>query len=317
MKKLYPSTEPYKTHKIEVDSLHKLYVEECGCTGGEPIVFLHGGPGAGCESYHRRFFDPTKYRIILFDQRGCGRSSPHAELKNNTTWDLVADMEVIRQHLNIEKWSIFGGSWGSTLALTYAETHVERVRGLILRGIFLARKQDVDWFYQQGASRVFPEYWQDFIQPVAEADRHNMVQAYYRLLTSDDEGVRVNAAKAWSIWEGRTASLVPNPNVLNHFGDPYAALSIARIECHYFVNNSFLEPDQLLRDAHKIRHIPTYIVQGQYDMICPVEQAWVLHQALPDAKLDVIADAGHSVMEAGITQALLKATSEMIKNLEK
>jgi len=313
MNKLYPAIEPYKTHKIEVDSLHKIYAEECGRADGEPVVFLHGGPGAGCEVYHRRFFDPSKYRIILFDQRGCGRSAPHAELKNNTTWDLVADMEVIRQQLGIDKWLIFGGSWGSTLALAYAETHAERVSGLILRGVFLARQQDIHWFYQQGASRVFPQYWQDFIQPVDAADRGDILPAYYKLLTSDDKNIQASAAMAWSIWEGRTASLIPNPSVLNHFGDPYAALSIARIECHYFVNNSFLQPDQLLRDAHKIKHIPTYIVQGQYDMICPVEQAWALHQALPESKLDIIADAGHSVMETGITQALLKVTDELVK----
>ena len=315
MKKLYPAIEPYKVHQIETDSPHSLYIEECGCEDGEPIVFLHGGPGAGCENHHRRFFDPDKYRIILFDQRGCGRSTPHAELEKNTTWNLVADMEVIRQQLGVERWSLFGGSWGSTLALAYAQAHADRVSGLILRGIFLARQQDIDWFYQQGASRVFPDYWQDYIQPVAEEDRENMVQAYYDLLTSEDEDIKINAARAWSIWEGRTASLVPNSNILNHFGDPCAALSIARIECHYFMHDSFLQPNQLLRDAYKIKHIPTYIVHGRYDMICPVEQAWALHRALPGSNLDIIADAGHSVMETGITQALLKVTDEMLKRL--
>lgn len=315
MKKMYPVIEPFKSHYLKVDSRHTLYVEECGRIDGEPIVFLHGGPGAGCEAHHRRFFDPDKYRIILFDQRGCGRSRPHAELENNTTWDLLADMETIRQHLGIEQWSLFGGSWGSTLALAYAQTHADRVKGLILRGIFLTREQDIHWFYQQGASRVFPDYWQDFIEPVAEADRSNMVQAYYSLLTSDDYETRAHAAKAWSLWEGRTASLAPNPNILKHFGDAHAALSIARIECHYFINNSFFQPNQLLRDADKIKHIPTYIVHGRYDMICPVEQAWTLHQALPGSTLEVIADAGHSVMEAGITQSLLNATDELVARL--
>jgi len=317
MKKLYPAIEPYKVHQIETDSPHSLYIEECGCEDGEPIVFLHGGPGAGCENHHRRFFDPDKYRIILFDQRGCGRSTPHAELEKSTAWALVADMEVIRQQLGVERWSLFGGSWGSTLALAYAQTHADRVSGLILRGIFLARQQDIDWFYQQGASRVFPDYWQDYIQPVAEEDRENMVQAYYDLLTSEDEDIKINAARAWSIWEGRTASLVPNSNILNHFGDPYAALSIARIECHYFMHDSFLQPNQILRDAYKIKHIPTYIVHGRYDMICPVEQAWALHRALPGSNLDIIAGAGHSLMETGITQALLKVTDEMLKRLGK
>ena len=317
MKKRYPAIEPYASCQLEVGGDHNIYVEECGNAEGVPIVFLHGGPGAGCEAYHRRFFDPEKYRIILFDQRGCGLSRPHAELKHNTTWDLVSDMELIRQHLKIEKWVLFGGSWGSTLALAYAETHADRVAGLVLRGVFLARQQDVSWFYQQGASRIFPDYWQDFIQPVAEFDRADMVQAYYDLLTSNDEAIRIHAARAWSIWEGRTASLVPNPHVLNHFGDPHSALSIARIECHYFVNNSFLRPDQLLKDAHKIKHIPTYIVHGQYDMICPVEQAWALHQALPESRLDIIPEAGHSVMEPGITHALLEITDELLKKLDK
>lgn len=317
MRKLYPPLEPYMAHSIEVDSPHVLYVEECGNKNGQPVVFLHGGPGAGCEIYHRRFFDPEKYRIILFDQRGCGRSTPHAELNNNTSWDLVADMEIIRQHLGVEEWVIFGGSWGSTLALAYAETHAHRVSGLILRGIFLTRPQDIEWFYQQGASRVFPEYWQDFIEPVAATDRDNMVQAYYRLLTSANESTRIQAAKAWSIWEGRTASMVPNNDILHHFGDPHAALSIARIECHYFIHNSFFEADQLLRDAYKIKHIPTYIVHGRYDMICPVEQALALHRALPESILHIIADAGHSVMEQGITDALLSATDEMPERLMK
>ena len=316
MRDLYPRIEPYRHFHLQVDELHSLYVELCGNPRGLPVVFLHGGPGAGCEPHHRRYFDPQRYHIILFDQRGCGRSSPHAELARNTTWDLVADMELIRRQLGLEQWMLFGGSWGSTLALAYAETHPQRVSALVLRGIFLARQQDIDWFYQQGASRLFPDYWEDFQAPVAPPEREHMVQAYYALLTSDDPSQRETAAVAWSSWEGRTATLRPNPHVVAHFSDLQSALSIARIECHYFVNQSFLDANQLIARADRLRDIPGYIVHGRYDAICPVEQAWALHQAWPTAHLRIIDDAGHAVVEPGITQALLDATDELGARLQ-
>lgn len=311
MSDLYPHLEPYVNHTIEVDPPHKLHVEECGNPKGIPVVFLHGGPGSGCEPYHRRFFNPDKYRIILFDQRGCGRSSPHAELAGNNTQALVADMELIRERLGITKWVVFGGSWGSTLGLVYAETLPERVLGLILRGIFLCRPRETHWFYQEGASRIFPDYWQSYLKPIPEAERGDLLQAYYRHLTSDNEVERMAAAKAWSMWEGRCATLKPSQSVVDHFGDPFTALSLARIECHYFVNNSFLEENQILRDAHRLHDIPGVIVQGRYDMVCPIESAWGLHNAWPQAELKIIDDAGHSASEAGTRSALVDATDKM------
>jgi proline iminopeptidase len=274
-----------------------------------PALFLHGGPGAGCEPYHRRFFDPQRYRVVLFDQRGCGKSVPHADLTDNTTWHLVADIEAIRERLGIDRWLVFGGSWGSTLALAYAETHPERVRALILRGIFLCREREIRWFYQEGASRVFPDYWRDYLKPIPEAQREDLLSAYHRRLIGHDELARLAAAKAWSLWEGRTANLLPNEDVLKHFSSPRTALALARIESHYFVHHAFLEPDQLLRDAHRIAAIPGVIVQGRYDLICPMESAWALHQAWPDSDLRVIPDAGHSACEPGIRCALVEATN--------
>jgi proline iminopeptidase len=252
MPDLYPDILPYAVHRLAVDDRHALYVEECGTARGIPALFLHGGPGAGCEPYHRRFFDPTRYRVVLFDQRGAGRSVPHADLSDNTTWHLVADIERIREHLGIERWLVFGGSWGSTLALAYAQTHPERVSALVLRGIFLCRDDEIRWFYQEGASRLVPDYWADFVAPIAATDRHDMLAAYHRLLTGPDDIKRMAAAKAWSTWEGRTATLLPNPSVVSHFGDPHVALSLARIECHYFVHHAFLRPGQLLEDTGRL-----------------------------------------------------------------
>ncbi len=315
MQRLYPEIQPYYSLQLQVDEQHSLYVEECGNAEGIPVVFLHGGPGAGCEPHHRRYFDPLRYRIILFDQRGCGRSTPHASLDNNSTWDLVEDMERIRCHLGIERWMLFGGSWGSTLALAYAETHPERVLGMVLRGIFLARPRDVQWFYQQGTSRLFPDYWQDFLAPIDIELRDDMVSAYYSQLTSDDAAVRERAAIAWSGWEGRTATLKPDARVVEHFTDVKSALSIARIECHYFMHNSFFDDNQLLNNADRLVGIPGYIVHGRYDVICPVEQAWALHQAWPEAQLNIIPDAGHAVVEPGISEALLRATDELAGKL--
>jgi proline iminopeptidase len=308
MAELYPNIRPYVTHTFAVDGGHRLHVEECGSDEGIPVLFLHGGPGAGCEPYHRCFFDPNRYHIVLFDQRGCGRSSPHAELANNTTDQLIKDMELIRERLGIERWLLFGGSWGSTLALAYAQRHPERVTGLVLRGIFLCRREEIQWFYQEGASRIFPDYWQDFIAPIPEEERHDLLSAYHARLTGSDEVARMAAAKAWSIWEGRTASLLPNRAIVKQLGSPHTALSMARIECHYFMNDAFLEPNQLLAEAHRMAEIPGIIIQGRYDLICPMQSAWELHQAWPKGELKVIPDAGHSAMEAGIRSALVEAT---------
>ena len=316
MRQLFPAIDPYQTHQLAVDDTHTLYIEEVGTVDGIPALFLHGGPGAGCENYHRQFFDPNKYRVVLFDQRGAGKSTPHAELKDNTTQHLVDDIEKIREHLGVDKWVVFGGSWGSTLALVYAQTHPERVSGLILRGIFLCRQQEIDWFYQNGADKFFPDYWQDFIKPVPENERGDMVSAYYKLLTSDNEMQRTRAAKAWSLWEGCTATLKTKPSVIEHFTNVHTALSLARIECHYFMNKSFLRDNQILEDMDKIKDIPGIIVQGRYDMICPMQSAWQLHQAWPMSDLNVIPDAGHAASEMGITDALLHATHDMVLRIE-
>jgi proline iminopeptidase len=315
MPDLYPDTLPYAVHRLAVDHRHALYVEECGTAKGIPALFLHGGPGAGCEPYHRRFFDPTRYRVVLFDQRGAGRSVPHADLTDNTTWHLVADIERIRERLGIERWLVFGGSWGSTLALAYAQTHPERVSALVLRGIFLCRDDEIRWFYQEGASRLFPEYWADFVAPVAVVDRHDMLTAYHRLLTGTDDIARMAAAKAWSTWEGRTATLLPNASVVSHFGDPHVALSLARIECHYFVHQAFLRPSQLLDDTERLAGIPAVIVHGRYDVICPLESAWALHRAWPGSELVIVPDAGHAASEPGIRSALVEATDRFARLL--
>jgi len=316
MTALYPEIKPYATHTLEVESPHSIYFEESGKLDGVPVLFVHGGPGAGCESYHRQFFDPEKYRIILFDQRGAGKSTPHAELKNNTTQSLVADIEAIREKLGIRAWVLFGGSWGSTLSLLYAQAHPERVLGLILRGIFLCRQSEIDWFYQYGANRIFPDFWQDFIQPIPEKERVNLLSAYYKRLTGEDEVARMACAKAWSTWEGRTATMQPRRSVVEHFSDPHTALSLARIEAHYFMNQSFLKPDQILNDADKLKDIPGTIVQGRYDMICPMESAWALSQAWPMAELDIINNAGHSATELGTVEALVSATRKMLTRIK-
>lgn len=308
MHQLYPDIQPYTTHHLAVDDKHTLFIEEVGNPAGIPAVFLHGGPGAGCEPYHRRFFDPERYRIILFDQRGSGRSRPHADLTDNTTWHLVADMEKIREHLGITKWLVFGGSWGSTLGLAYAETHPDKVLALVLRGIFLCRQHEIDWFYQQGASRIFPDYWQDFIAPIPLDQRDNLLSAYHSLLTGEDELRRLAAAKAWSVWEARCLSLTGNPNAVKHLGSAHTALSLARIECHYFVHDSFMQPNQLLQNADKIKDIPGVIIHGRYDVICPAENAWELHQAWPKGQLSILQQSGHAASEPEIIDALINAT---------
>lgn len=313
---LYPAIQPARTWRFPVSDLHTLYIEESGNPDGVPVVFLHGGPGGSCEPGHRRFFNPEAYRIILFDQRGCGKSRPHASLEENTTWDLVADLEKIRGLLEIDRWAVFGGSWGSTLALAYAQTHPQQVLGLILRGIFLARERDVSWFFNGDAARIFPEAWQHFIGQVPQDERDDIVGAYYRRLTSDNEIVRMGAAKAWSIWEGSSITLLPDRNVVDHFSDPHIALSIARIECHYFRNHCYFRPNQLIEDMAKIEHIPGYIVHGRYDMVCPIDQAFILRQHWEKAELKVIDDAGHAVTEAGISKALVECCDALLENLD-
>jgi len=311
----YPPISPSATYDLAVGDGHRLYVEESGRADGIPALFLHGGPGAGSAPSHRRFFDPDRYRIVLFDQRGCGRSTPHASLEANTTWDLVADIERIRVRLGIDRWLLFGGSWGSTLALAYAQSHPDRVLALVLRGIFLCRDPEIHWFYQEGASWIFPDYWEGFLAPIPPDEREDLLGAYHRRLTGDNELARMAAAKAWSIWEGRTATLLESPDIQSQFSDPHLALSLARIECHYFVNQAFLGPGQLLRDAARLTGIPGVIVHGRYDLICPFRSAWELSRAWPGADLRVIADAGHSAFEPGIRAALVEATDRLAGQL--
>jgi proline iminopeptidase len=305
----YPDIEPYDTGMLPVSDLHTVYWEQSGNPKGKPVVFVHGGPGGGTDAKQRRFFDPEAYRIILFDQRGCGRSTPHAELHDNTTWHLVADMESLREHLGIEKWQVFGGSWGSTLALAYAQKHPERVTELVLRGIFMLRRKELAWFYQEGASAIFPETWESYLAAIPPEEHGDLMAAYHQRLTSDDAKVRLAAARAWSVWEASTSFLYQSQDYMAHAGEDEFALAFARIECHYFVNGGFFEvEDQLLRDVDRIRHIPTVIAQGRYDVVCPMMSAWDLHRAWPEATLEVVPDAGHSAYEPGIVDVLVRAT---------
>jgi proline iminopeptidase len=305
---LYPAIEPYHSDYLHVSALHQLYFEQCGRPQGIPALFVHGGPGGGCEPMQRRFFDPQAYRIVLFDQRGAGRSRPTAELTDNTTPQLIADIECLRQHLGIERWLVFGGSWGSTLGLAYAEAHPEHVTGLILRGIFLCRPSEIQWLYQAGAHHLFPDLWEHYVAPIPESERHDLVRAYYRRLTGDDCEGQLAAAKAWSTWEAGTSKLFVSQELLDRFEQPDFALAFARIECHYFVHDSFLEPDQLLRHVRKIRSIPGVIIQGRYDIVCPARSAWDLHRAWPEAAFHIVPDAGHSATEPGIATRLIEAT---------
>ena len=306
---MHPSHEPHASGMLSVSSLHTLYWEVSGNPNGIPAVFVHGGPGGGTEPAHRGFFDPRRYRIILFDQRGCGKSTPHAELRENTTWDLVADMERLRESLGIKSWLVFGGSWGSTLALAYAETHPERVKALVLRGIFLVRQSEIDWFYQGGCDNLFPDAWESYLAAIPEAEHGDLVSAYYRRLTSEDASVRVAAARAWSVWEARTSKLIVSEELIRRHDDDRFAEAFARIECHYFKHRCWLtQDDQLLTDAVRLRHIPAAIVQGRYDVVCPMRSAWDLHRAWPEAELHIIADAGHSAFETGIINRLVEVT---------
>ncbi|HKE47988.1 MAG TPA: prolyl aminopeptidase [Rhodanobacteraceae bacterium] len=309
---LYPDVEPFDAGFLQVSPLHRLYYEQCGNPRGKPTVFLHGGPGAGCNAKSRRFFDPKHYRIVLFDQRGCGRSTPHAELTDNTTWHLVADIERLRAHLGIDRWQVFGGSWGSTLALAYAETHPERVTELVLRGIFMLRRWELEWFYQKGCDAIFPDAWEEYLKPIPETERGDLMSAYHRRLTDADPAVQVAAARAWSIWEGATSFLYQDTAHIASSGEDAFALAFARIECHYFVHGGFFErDDQLLHNAHRLRNIPSVIVQGRYDIVCPVRSAWDLHRAWPEADLRIVADAGHSAFEPGNAHELILATDAL------
>jgi proline iminopeptidase len=310
---LYPAIEPYDTGRLQVSPIHELYYEQSGNPGGKPVVFLHGGPGGGSDPKQRRFFHPGKYRIVNFDQRGCGKSTPYASLEANTTWDLVADTEKLRERLAIERWQVFGGSWGSTLALAYAETHPSRVAELILRGIFLLRQQEIDWFYQRGASVLYPDAWEPYLAHIPEAERADLPGAYYRRLTSDDAGIRLAAAKIWSGWEGATSKLLPDAAFTGHYEEDEFALAFARIEAHYFHHKGFFETEgQLLRDASRIRHIPGVIVQGRYDVVCPMESAWALHREWPEADLVITPDCGHSGFDAPNSRALVAAADKFV-----
>jgi len=305
----YPVTEPTRSGHLQVSDLHALYYEESGNPQGKPVVFIHGGPGSGTDAWQRGFFNPALYRIVLFDQRGAGKSRPHAALEQNTTWDLVADIEKLRTHLGIERWQVFGGSWGSTLALAYAETHPERVTELVLRGIFLGRKRELNWLYQFGASEIFPDAWQTFVGLIPPAERDDMVRAYHTRLTSSDAETRLAAAKVWSGWEGKVSKLMPDATFVAHYEEGEFALAFARIEAHYFINRCFMpEDDHLLRNVGRIRHIPAVIVHGRYDICCSISNAFDLHRAWPEAELIVVPDAGHSAAEPGNSRALVAAT---------
>ncbi|HYW16180.1 MAG TPA: prolyl aminopeptidase [Allosphingosinicella sp.] len=307
LRTLYPPIEPYDSGRLDVGDGHSLYWERCGTPGAKPVVFLHGGPGAGCSPAHRRQFDPARYDILLFDQRGCGRSTPHASLEANTTWHLVDDIERLREQAGIERWMVFGGSWGSTLALAYAETHPERVTELVLRGIFTFRQIELDWLYLYGASEVFPDKWRDFLAPIPEAERDDLVAAYQRRLTGADTEARLAAAKAWSQWEAETVTLLPSPaTIAAHTSDDFA-VAIARIENHYMANRGWLEEGQLIANAGRLKSIPAVIVQGRYDMCTPPAAAWDLHEAWPEAKLEIV-HGGHLFSEPAVLDGLIRAS---------
>jgi proline iminopeptidase len=310
LRTLYPEIEPFETGFLDTGDGHRVYWERVGTKGAKPAVFLHGGPGGGCSASHRRLFDPALYDVILFDQRGCGRSTPFASLDNNTTWHLVADIERLREMVGVEQWQVFGGSWGSTLALAYAETHPERVSELVLRGIYLLTKAEMDWYYQFGVSEMFPEKYDAFIALIPEAERGDLVTAYRKRLTGNDREEQLRCAKAWSVWEGETITLLPEPSTSDQFHEAEFALAFARIENHYFVHAGWFEDGQLLRDAYKLKDIPGTIVHGRYDMPCPMRQAWELHKAWPKADFHPIEGAGHAYSEPGILDRLIRATDK-------
>lgn len=309
LRELFAPIQPYRTGRLKVSALHEIYYEECGNPSGKPALLVHGGPGGGCNEVMRRFHNPDNYRIILFDQRGCGRSTPNACLEENTTWHLVADMERLREHLDIGKWQLLGGSWGSTLSLAYAQTHPARVTELILRGIFTMRRAELEWFYQEGCNWIYPDAFADYAAPIPLDERSDMIAAYHKRLTDPDPAIQLEAARAWSIWEGTTLSLLENPGRVQAFASDSYALAFARIECHYFINGGFLErDDQLIADAHLLASIPGVIVHGRYDIVTPMRSAWDLKNAWPEAELKIVPDAGHAMTEKGIIHELIEAT---------
>lgn len=311
----YPPIEPYRTGFLQVSKIHTLYFEESGHPEGQPVLFVHGGPGAGTNPKQRQFFDPNFYRIILFDQRGAGKSTPHACLEENTTWDLVKDIELLRHHLKIDKWLIFGGSWGSTLALAYGEAHPERIQGLVLRGIFLCTNREIEWTYQNGVNRIFPEAFDNYKNYIPKEEQADLLTAYHKRLMGEDKTVQLEAAKEWTKIEAKTNSLIEDPASTDSMIEDRFALAFARIENHYFYNRAFLKTDnQLIDEVYKISHLPCVIVQGRYDMVCPFESAWLLHKNWPGSVLKIVPDAGHSAMEPGITKELIRAT-EYFKNI--
>jgi len=316
MQRLYPEIKPNQTYFLETDDGHKIYYEESGSIDGLPMVVLHGGPGAGTSADHRRYSDPEKYRVILIDQRGCGRSTPHSELENNTTQHLIDDIEAIRESLNIDKWVVMGGSWGVTLGLAYAQAHPKQVLGLLLRGTFLGRKQDIDWLYKYGTRRIYPDYWQEFTQAIPDDEKDDVISAFHKRLNGQNELAKMGAAKAWSSWEVKVATLEPNRALEDHFASPHLAMGMARISTYYFINNCFLEENQLLKNAHQLKGIPGIIIHGRYDMLCPVENAWTLGSVWQDAEIRIIRDAGHSATEDGIIDALVRATKSMYQELK-
>lgn len=315
MRELYAAIEPYHQGFLKVSDLHTIYFEESGNPQGHPVIILHGGPGGGSQPIYRQYFDTQRWRIIQFDQRGCGQSTPHAELRENTTWHLVEDIENLRKYLNIDRWTVSGGSWGSTLALAYSQTYPQYCKALILRGIFMLRKKELDWFYQEGASYFFPDAWEKYLQPIPIEERDDMISAYYRRLTSDVPQERSQAARAWSVWEASTSKLIPDASLIERFGTEDFADAFARLECHYFMNKGFFTSEsQLLQNIDRIRQIPTVIVQGRYDVVCPMFTAWELHQAFPEAEFVVVPDAGHSMTEVGIRSALIEAGDRLLDN---
>ncbi|MDA1298774.1 MAG: prolyl aminopeptidase [Proteobacteria bacterium] len=313
---LYPEIKPYQRHRLAVDDIHDLYIDESGTPDGIPVVFLHAGPGSGCEFDSRCFFNPEKYRIILFDQRGAGRSTPHGELRNNKTDDLISDLEKIREFLGVDQWLLFGGGWGATLALVYAETYPEQVLGLVLRGGFLGRRRDIDWMYQEGASRFYPDHWEDFMAPIAVNKRDDFLTAYHEIMSAENELARMSAAKSWSAWEAHCSTLHPNQRLIRHLSENHRALARCRVGTHYLLHECFLERNQIIANAGRLRDIPGIIVHGRFDIVCPLDQAHRLHEAWPSSQLFIVREAGHSATEPALIDALIRATRDMVMRFE-